>query len=204
MPSRLYDPTLFRPPTLSAPGAHQETQRLYHATFSTRGSVDKYRWRTMRNQDLSWRRAAYCTSKRFVLYCVLGINAITGGKRDEKPPNGLQDYVVGGKQPWLDGIATEPGVVRQFVAMKLGHGYTIEEQLSETKIGGIQIDVFPSVQGLVKFRRDPTQFPGFVLDQSPRQLAIKPKEKFVMTSTSVFLAGKAAVALTQLFVVNSL
>ena len=45
--------------------------------------------------------------------CLVGINAITGGKRDEKPPDGLQDYVVGGKQPWLDGIATAPGVVRQ-------------------------------------------------------------------------------------------
>ncbi|KAJ6481681.1 hypothetical protein C8R45DRAFT_309655 [Mycena sanguinolenta] len=112
-----------------------------------------------------------------------GINAITGGKRDEKPPDGLQDYVVGGKQPWLDGIATEPGVVRQFIAMKLGHGYTIEEQLSETKIGGIQIDVFPSVEGVVEFRRDPTQHRGFVLDQSPQQLNIKPKEQFIMTST---------------------
>ena len=52
---------------------------------------------------------------RFILCYELGINAITGGKRDEKPPNGLQDYLVGGpgKQPWLDGIATEPGVVRQ-------------------------------------------------------------------------------------------
>ncbi|KAJ6588471.1 hypothetical protein B0H19DRAFT_1248127 [Mycena capillaripes] len=78
-----------------------------------------------------------------------GINAITGGKRDEKPPNGMQDYVVGGKQPWLDGVATAPGVVRQFVAMKLGHGYTIEEQLSETTNGGIQIDVFPSLVGAV-------------------------------------------------------
>ncbi|KAF7366533.1 hypothetical protein MSAN_00910600 [Mycena sanguinolenta] len=112
-----------------------------------------------------------------------GINAITGGKRDEKPPDGLQDYVVGGNQPWLDGIATEPGVVRQFVAMKLGHGYTIEEQLSETKIGGIQIDVFPSLDGVVKFCQDPTQHRGFDLDKSPQQLNMKPNERIIMTSS---------------------
>ncbi|KAJ7808031.1 hypothetical protein B0H14DRAFT_3482749 [Mycena olivaceomarginata] len=54
-------------------------------------------------------------SPRTLRYQDIGINAITGGKRDEKPPNGLQDYVVGGKQPWLDGIVTEPGVVQQLV-----------------------------------------------------------------------------------------
>ncbi|KAH8813835.1 hypothetical protein DL96DRAFT_505647 [Flagelloscypha sp. PMI_526] len=43
-----------------------------------------------------------------------GINAITGHKQDEEPPKGIQDYVVGGRQPWLDGIAVESGVVRQF------------------------------------------------------------------------------------------
>ncbi|KAJ7248601.1 hypothetical protein B0H12DRAFT_1324659 [Mycena haematopus] len=112
-----------------------------------------------------------------------GINAITGSKRDEKPPNGLQDYLVGGKQPWLDGIATEPGVVRQFVAMKLGCGYTIEEQLSETQIGGIQIDVFPSLANVVEFRQNPTQHSTLILDKSPRQLNMKPKEQIIMKST---------------------
>ncbi|KAH8823689.1 hypothetical protein DL96DRAFT_1558604 [Flagelloscypha sp. PMI_526] len=69
-----------------------------------------------------------------------GINAISGYQQTGGSETGIQDYVVGGKQPWLDGIATESGVVRQFVAMKLGQGYTIEEQLSNTANGGIQID----------------------------------------------------------------
>jgi hypothetical protein len=33
-------------------------------------------------------------------------------------------------------------IAAQFVVMKLGYGYTIEEQLSATTVGGIQIDVF--------------------------------------------------------------
>ncbi|KAJ7716545.1 hypothetical protein B0H16DRAFT_1801340 [Mycena metata] len=115
-----------------------------------------------------------------------GINAITGGKRDKKPPNGVQDYVVGGpgNQPWLDGIATEPGVVRQFVAMKLGHGYTIEEQLSSTTDGGIQIDVFPSLIDVVRFSRVDEKG-DLDLDKSPRELNLKRKEEIVMASKEI-------------------
>ncbi|KAF7366538.1 hypothetical protein MSAN_00911100 [Mycena sanguinolenta] len=109
-----------------------------------------------------------------------GINAITAGKCDKKPPKGLQDYVVGGKQPWLDALAAEPGV---FVAPKLGHGYTIEEQLSQPKVKSIQIDVFPSLDGVVKFCQGPVQHRGFSLDRSPQELHIKPKEQIIMTST---------------------
>ncbi|KAH8818840.1 hypothetical protein DL96DRAFT_1431116, partial [Flagelloscypha sp. PMI_526] len=99
-----------------------------------------------------------------------GINAITGGKQNEEAPKGMQDYVVGGRQPWIDGIATEPGVVRQFVAMKLGHGYTIEEQLSDTTHGGIQIDVFPTLAGSVTFHHNTSRL---AIDKSPNDLNIK-------------------------------
>ncbi|KAH8818838.1 hypothetical protein DL96DRAFT_1427993, partial [Flagelloscypha sp. PMI_526] len=109
--------------------------------------------------------AAACAIK----ISVGGINAITGGKQNEEAPMGVQDYVVGGTQPWIDGIATEPGVVRQFVAMKLGHGYTIEEQLSNTTNGGIQIDVFPTLSGSVTFHHGSSQL---ALDKSPSDLNI--------------------------------
>lgn len=57
-----------------------------------------------------------------------GINALTGlGKDTADPPT--QDYLCY-KQPWLDGIAYEPGVVRQFTAVTAQDGYTIEEQLT--------------------------------------------------------------------------
>ncbi|KAJ7757011.1 hypothetical protein B0H16DRAFT_1314658, partial [Mycena metata] len=100
-----------------------------------------------------------------------GINAITGQKHDEAPRNGTQDYILGAKQPWLDGIATEPGVVRQFVAMKLGYGYTIEEQLAITATGGIQVDVFPTLIGVVSFRHADSQR-QLNLGMTPEQLGI--------------------------------
>ena len=55
-----------------------------------------------------------------------------------------QDYVVAPKQPWLDGYCVESGVIRQFVAMPLGEGYTVEEQLTRAAIhGGLQIAAYP-------------------------------------------------------------
>ena len=62
--------------------------------------------------------------------------------------NGLngdpQDYVVLPKQPWLDGYCVEKGVIRQFVAMPLDEGYTVEEQLTgAAQHGGIQIVGYP-------------------------------------------------------------
>ena len=47
-------------------------------------------------------------------------------------------------QPWLDGYCVEKGVIRQFVAMPLGEGYSVEEQLTgEAEHGGVQIVVYP-------------------------------------------------------------
>ena len=55
-----------------------------------------------------------------------------------------QDYVIVPEQPWLDGFCVEKGVIRQFVAMPLGSGYSVEEQLTgKAEHGGIQIHVYP-------------------------------------------------------------
>ncbi len=55
-----------------------------------------------------------------------------------------QDYVVLPEQPWLDGYCVERGVIRQFVAMPLGEGYTVEEQLTGAAAhGGLQILAYP-------------------------------------------------------------
>ncbi|KIJ10347.1 hypothetical protein PAXINDRAFT_102032 [Paxillus involutus ATCC 200175] len=57
--------------------------------------------------------------------------------------------------PQNDGISTSPGVIRQFVAMPLGKGYTAEGQVTGAEnVGGIQIDVFPKYDSTrIKFAR---------------------------------------------------
>jgi hypothetical protein len=57
---------------------------------------------------------------------------------------GKQDYVTIPDQPWLDGFNVGNGQIRQFVAMPLGEGYTVEEQITgEAVHGGLQLIVYP-------------------------------------------------------------
>ena len=58
------------------------------------------------------------------------INAVTGEAWTDELTNTPQDYLVVPGQPWLDGFCVEKGLIRQFVAMPLGEGYTAEEQLT--------------------------------------------------------------------------
>ena len=72
------------------------------------------------------------------------INAVTGNPWQSGLHRAPQDYMVSPKQPWLDGFAVEKGIIRQFVAMPLGDGYSVEEQLTgEAEWGGLQISVIP-------------------------------------------------------------
>ena len=72
------------------------------------------------------------------------ICAVTGDAWMNHLNGDPQDYVVLPEQPWLDGYAVEKGLVRQFVAMPLGEGYTAEEELTgEARHGGLQIVAYP-------------------------------------------------------------
>ena len=72
------------------------------------------------------------------------INAVTGEPWRPGLHREPQDYVVSPGQPWLDGFAVEKGVIRQFVAMPLGEGYSVEEQITgAAEWGGLQISVVP-------------------------------------------------------------
>jgi len=70
-------------------------------------------------------------------------------------------------------------LVLKFVAMPLGQGYTIEEQITgEAKQGGIQIDVYPLLASAVEFKvaskncRD--------ISMAPRELGIVKGERISM------------------------
>lgn len=72
------------------------------------------------------------------------INAVTGDEWSNGLVKDPQDYLVVPDQPWLDGFCVQKGLIRQFVAMPLGQGYTAEEQISgAAEHGGIQIIVYP-------------------------------------------------------------
>jgi len=72
------------------------------------------------------------------------INAVSGELWSSGLSDSPQDYVVVPEQPWLDGFSVGEGMIRQFVAMPLGEGFTAEEQITErAEFGGIQISVIP-------------------------------------------------------------
>lgn len=85
------------------------------------------------------------TSYPFAIKIAAGkINAVTGDQWENKLNRNPQDYLVSTRQPWLDGYSVEKGLVRQFVAMPLGTGYSAEEQLTgKAEHGGLQIIVYP-------------------------------------------------------------
>lgn len=90
----------------------------------------------------SWRPCA-------VKIAVGKVNAVTGEPWDERIVPGRQDYVVCPQQPWLDGINAGDGFIRQFVAMPLGLGCTVEGQVTgREEFGGLQIVVFEPQPGL--------------------------------------------------------
>jgi hypothetical protein len=80
-----------------------------------------------------------------------GINAVSGEAWDERlcrGDAGTQDYLVCPPQPWLDGINAGGGFIRQFVAMPLGQGYTVEGQLTgQETVGGVQMLVYEPKPG---------------------------------------------------------
>ena len=80
--------------------------------------------------------------------CVGRINAVTGDSFNENLIGHKQDYVLIPHQKWLDGINMGNGIVRQFVAMPLGQGYTVEAQLTdEETFGGFQLIFYPPKEG---------------------------------------------------------
>ena len=94
-----------------------------------------------------------------VKVAVGGVDAISGGPHVPRLHSAPQDYLVCPDQPWLDGINVGQGVIRQFVAMPLGLGYTVEADLTGAeRTGGIQITVFEPKPG--RFPDEPPAAPS--------------------------------------------
>ena len=90
------------------------------------------------------------------------VNAVTGADWSDELQRMPQDFVSVPKQPWLDGFCVGEGVIRQFVAMPLGSGYSVEEQLTgSAEHGGIQLLVHPAkrpphrLRGIARLRESP-------------------------------------------------
>jgi hypothetical protein len=81
-----------------------------------------------------------------------GVNVITGLRSIETSEQ--QDYYVSPLQNRVDGFGGGHGQhVKQFVAMPVGSGYSVEKQLSGAELGGIQFQIAPRMKSTVKFEQ---------------------------------------------------
>ena len=70
--------------------------------------------------------------------------AVSGEEWDEQLSAQPQNYVALPAQPWLDGINSGKGEIRQFVAVPLGLGASVEAQVTGEEVhGGIQLRAVP-------------------------------------------------------------
>ena len=96
------------------------------------------------------------------------INAVSGKPWQQKLLESEADYLVTPPQPWLDGINAGNGFIKQFVAMPLGMGYTVEGQVTgKEEFGGIQIIVYePKLGKFVKRSPEESSYEDFSLLES--------------------------------------
>ncbi|HEV2045850.1 MAG TPA: tetratricopeptide repeat protein [Chthoniobacterales bacterium] len=106
------------------------------------------------------------------------INAVTGEEFTNTIRPHKQDYIVIPDQKWLDGINSLNGRVKQFIAMPLGKGYTVEEQVTdEARFGGIQIGVYDAREGQFS-DEDPQAVERRMKELAARETARKQREEF--------------------------
>jgi hypothetical protein len=87
---------------------------------------------------------------RAVKVAVGGYNVLSGAREAGGLTSEPQDYLVCPPQVWLDGVRTERGSVRQFVAVALGQGRTLEATLGGAELrGGLQLRVFRPRPGAI-------------------------------------------------------
>jgi len=79
-----------------------------------------------------------------------GVNALSGEPAGVRLRRG--NYLVSPPQLWLDGVKTAAGAVRQFVAVPLGRGLTVGEQVSGRLDATLRFRVFPPKPGLFPIR----------------------------------------------------
>ncbi|MET8245103.1 hypothetical protein ABZV31_12225 [Streptomyces sp. NPDC005202] len=95
-------------------------------------------------REAMWLSFAGTTEPAALQVGVGKVCAVSGKPWSNRLSRDPQNYVVLPRQPWLDGINSGKGTVRQFVAVPLGLGATVEGQVTGEEVwGGVQLQSFP-------------------------------------------------------------
>ncbi|MEU0334375.1 hypothetical protein [Streptomyces sp. NPDC006193] len=106
-------------------------------------------------REAMWLSFAGTTEPAALQVGVGKVCAVSGEPWSDRLTRRPQNYVVLPRQPWLDGINSGRGTVRQFVAVPLGLGATVEGQVTGEEVwGGVQLRSYPLRQDvLARWRR---------------------------------------------------
>ncbi|MGW0812249.1 hypothetical protein ACWD00_03140 [Streptomyces viridiviolaceus] len=107
-------------------------------------------------REAMWLSFAGTTEPAALQVGVGKVCAVSGRPWSDRLTRDPQNYVVLPRQPWLDGINSGTGTVRQFVAVPLGLGATVEGQVTGEEVwGGVQLQSFPLNDGeLARWREE--------------------------------------------------
>jgi hypothetical protein len=135
------------------------------AHWSRRGGVVLPMWQS----EAMWLSFEAPRGYPFAVMIAAGkLNAVDGNSWSETLVFGSgQNFVEVPLQPWLDGFrGAEKGTIRQFVAVPLGAGYSVEEQITgKAEYGGVQILVRPLTGDVWERRKE--EFRGPIGCSSP-------------------------------------
>ncbi|WP_217545129.1 hypothetical protein [Streptomyces sp. GbtcB6] len=106
-------------------------------------------------REAMWLSFAGTTEPAALQVGVGKVCAVSGEPWRDRLSRKPQNYLVLPRQPWLDGINSGKGTVRQFVAVPLGLGATVEGQVTGEEVwGGVQLQSFTLADGpLAEWRR---------------------------------------------------
>ncbi|MFD4505261.1 hypothetical protein [Streptomyces sp. NPDC058457] len=106
-------------------------------------------------REAMWLSFAGTTEPAALQVGVGKVCAVSGEPWRDRLSRKPQNYLVLPRQPWLDGINSGKGTVRQFVAVPLGLGATVEGQVTGDEVwGGVQLQSFTLADGpLAEWRR---------------------------------------------------
>jgi hypothetical protein len=114
----------------------------------------------MRPQEAAWLQFQGKLLTPYALKVGVGdVDAITGLAWDAVLRKSPQNYVVCPYQPWLDGFKVGPAVVRQFVAVPIGAGLSVEQQQAGGEVGGLRLASFAAHPDRLDGRKAPRQRP---------------------------------------------
>lgn len=115
----------------------------------------------MHHQEAAWLQFhAQRSEPRAVKIGVGNVDALTGLEWNDVLRASPQNYIVCPYQPWVDGFKVAPAVVRQFVAVPLHAGLTVEHQLTGHDASGVSIACFAPKAEVLAHREPPHRDPN--------------------------------------------